>query len=294
MQGKLCVGLDAKDDQHRRISFRDNMSVQDNTINETNDAEEDAWAQLDSELNSWSSSGRIAKFWWRDDDAAAPGPKLDQLIKLSEHAGLLLAVIPTRLQAGLAKSLAQVPHVFVAQHGYAHVNHAPRGQGLGAWELGMHRGMTAVMDDLDEGRRLIHEHFESRFLRVVVPPWNHISSELLEPIAERGYSGVSAFGPRNQRKPMSGLTIINAHCDPIRWKSDPKFRGVTRSITQLIEHLQAKRMGNADSEEATGLLTHHIDLDDMAWAFCERLASVVEKHVAAQWCSPDTLFVARS
>ncbi len=257
-------------------------------------ADEDvAWAQLDAELANWSSEGRTATFWWRDDDASAPGPKLDKLVDISAPCALLLAVIPTRLDPSLRTTLSHAPHVHIAQHGYAHINHAPRGLGLGAWELGLHRGLDQVMADLDAGHAILKDQFESNFLPVVVPPWNRIADELLKPIALRGYYGVSAFGPRDHKHPEQGLTIVNAHCDPIRWKSGPQFRGVTKTIAQLLEHLQARRTGTVDADEPTGLLTHHIDLDADGWNFCTQLASMIDQHDAAQWCSPEHLFNAQ-
>lgn len=262
-------------------------------MSENNDSavsESDSWAQLDSELQAWAAIHRTASFWWRDDDAIAPTPALDKLINLSSPAGLLLAVIPAKLDTALVSVLAHAPHVHVAQHGYAHTNHAPRGQGQGAWELGLHRGIPAVMADIDAGRACLEEAFASTLLPVIVPPWNHISPELLEPLAARGYRGVSAFGPRATINRVQGLTVVNAHCDPIRWKSGPRFRGVTKTIRQLLEHLQARRIGEVDAAEPTGLLTHHLDLDAQGWEFCTRLANMIEQHAAAQWCSPKDLF----
>ena len=261
---------------------------------EHNSDADNAWAQLYAELDVWSSAGRTATFWWRDDDASTPGPKLDKLVDISAHCGLLLAVIPTRLDPSLAPALTHAPHVYVAQHGYAHVNHAPRGLGLGAWELGLHRGLESVMADLEAGRTILSDQFESNLLQVIVPPWNHIAAELITPVAANGYCGVSAFGPRSDKNPEQGLTIVNAHCDPIRWKSGPQFRGVAKSIAQLLEHLQARRSGSVDADEPTGLLTHHIDLDAAGWEFCTQLASVIDQHEAAQWCSPKQLFGAQS
>lgn len=263
------------------------------TIDHGSDAD-NAWAQLYAELEAWSTAGRMATFWWRDDDASAPGPKLDKLVDICAPCGLLLAVIPTRLDPSLSKALTHAPHVHVAQHGYAHINHAPRGLGLGAWELGLHRGLAKVMADLDAGHTILKDQFESTLLPVVVPPWNHIAAELLEPIATNGFYGVSAFGPRDDKYTKQGLTIVNAHCDPIRWKSGPQFRGVTKTIAQLLVHLQARRAGHVDADEPTGLLTHHIDLDAAGWDFCTQLASIIDQHDAAQWCSPEDLFKAQS
>ena len=250
----------------------------------------DPWHLLHAELDTWTTTGKQATVWWRDDDAVAPGPKLDKLVELSGSAGLLLAVIPAHVNASLAASLATCPHVYVAQHGYAHVNHAPRGQGLGAWELGLHRGEAAVLSDLAAGRKELDMLFGERFLPVIVPPWNRIAPEILAPIYHNGYRGVSAFGANADIETPEGLVIANAHCDPIRWKSGASFAGEHKSILQLVTHLAARRCGEVDVQEHTGLVTHHIDLDGAGWEFCSRLANVIDSHVGAQWVSPTDVF----
>ena len=251
---------------------------------------DDPWSQLDAELDAWASLAQVATLWWRDDDAVAPGGKLERLVELTSDCGLLLAVIPAQAQASLASMLDSCPHVQVAQHGYAHINHAPRGQGLGAWELGLHRGEAAVLADLAMGRERLEDLFGSVFLPVIVPPWNRIAPELLPPIAERAYLGVSAFGPRDMSNAPSGLVIANAHCDPIRWKSGATFAGTRKSISQLVAHLEARRMGRIDKAAHTGFLTHHIDLDSAAWEFCTRLTAVIDAHPGARWIPSGVVF----
>ncbi len=204
--------------------------------------------------------------------------------------GLLLAVIPAHVQRALVGATADVAHVFIAQHGYAHINHAPRGQGLGAWELGMHRGERAVLQDLDHGRQVLEQTFGRTFLPVLVPPWNRIDARLFDAMVARGYQAVSAFGARVTESPVPGLRQVNAHCDPIRWKSGARFAGETKTLTQLTDHLHARRTGNADALEPTGFLTHHIDLDEQGWRFCERLALCIAEHPGAEWCAPDSVF----
>lgn len=250
----------------------------------------DPWLLLDQELDAWASEGRCASLWWRDDDAAASGPRLARLIDVCSITGLLLAVIPARLQPSLVATLSGVSHVRVAQHGYAHINHAERGTGQGAWELGLHRGKAAVLADLQMGRKPLEDQFGPRFLPVVVPPWNHLSPELLPDIAACGYRAVSAFGPRAQVSPVPGLLSVNAHCDPIRWKTGARFAGEAKSLLQLVEHLSLRRTGTVDADEPTGFLTHHIDLDDKGWAFCERLAMTIERHTAARWLASEDVF----
>lgn len=244
----------------------------------------DSWQILTTELDAWAAEGRIADLWWRDDDAVAPGVKLDQLISMTETTGLLLAVIPANACDSLAQVVSDATHVKVAQHGYAHVNHASRGQGLGAWELGLHRGEQAVLDDLDRGRVRLEALFADDFLPVIVPPWNHMDPALLAPVAARGFRGVSGFGPRNTDMQSCGFTVVNSHCDLIRWKTGAKFKGEARTIDQLVEHLRARRSGAVDASEPTGYLTHHIDLDDQGWLFSRQLVLQINNHPAARWC----------
>jgi len=179
--------------------------------------------------------------------------------------------------------------VKVAQHGYAHINHAEKGQGLGAWELGLHRGEQVVLDELDLGRKRLEALFDDNFIPVIAPPWNHIDSALLTPVAARGYSGVTCFGPRNEARHSNcqshNFTIVNSHCDLIRWKTGAKFKGATKTINQLVEHLQARRMHTVDASEPTGYLTHHIVMDREGWEFSEQLVENINAHQAARWCN---------
>jgi hypothetical protein len=46
-------------------------------------------------------------------------------------------------------------------------------------------------------------------------------------------------------------------------------------------HLLARREGQVDPTEPTGLLTHHHDLDSAGWAFLEALLSRLVTHPAA-------------
>src|SRR5262249_26910745 len=104
----------------------------------------DFWGLLEDELGAWHREGRIASFWWRDDDAGAPTPALDRLLDLSAgaKAPLGLAVVPKWLTPELAPQLKDQENVVVLQHGYAHVNHA---QGRCASELGLDRPIAEVL-----------------------------------------------------------------------------------------------------------------------------------------------------
>ncbi|MEE8285948.1 MAG: polysaccharide deacetylase, partial [Gammaproteobacteria bacterium] len=103
------------------------------------------WQQLSAELDQWQARGRVATFWWRDDDAAAATPALERLLDLQRvrRVPLALAVIPARAGQGLASRLEHNPRIAVFQHGYAHENHA--GEGERAIELGGQRRRERVV-----------------------------------------------------------------------------------------------------------------------------------------------------
>ena len=205
------------------------------------------------------------------------------------RAPVLLAVIPLHANCTLKQATADNESIVIAQHGYAHINHAPRGQGLGAWELGLHRGEQAVMADLKQGYEILASQFENRFIAVVVPPWNRIDSNLFKPMFEFGYCGVSAFGPSSNQVD-NGLIEINCHCDPIKWKGGPRFTGEQKSIAMVCEHLQMRRTNVTRTDEPTGLLTHHLDMDEQSWQFVARLGEIITAHPAAKWCHPRAIF----
>lgn len=252
--------------------------------------EADPWTALVRELDAWDAQGRVADLWWRDDDATSPGPKLDRLIELTATTGLLLATVPASVESELCRVIERAPHVRIGQHGYAHINHAPKGQGAGAWELGLHRGEAAVLADLDRGRQILQQLFDALFISVVIPPWNRLDGALLQPIADRGFRGISLFGARTKVSVGKHCTVINAHCDPVKWKSGPRFTGESKALDQLISQLESRRQGLVDAAEPTGVLTHHIVLDEAGWDFCARLINVVNAHPAAKWLAIPDLF----
>ena len=92
------------------------------------------WDGLAEELSAWQASGRIATFWWRDDDAAAASPALTRLVALSAATGVPVAVaaVPKLIEPSLPRALAGQPNVWLLQHGFAHIDHA-----AGAADVGM-------------------------------------------------------------------------------------------------------------------------------------------------------------
>jgi len=241
------------------------------------------WQQLSAELDEWQALGREATLWWRDDDAVTATPALQRLLSLAgDHAvPLSLAVIPAQAQQALANVLELEPRIAVLQHGYAHRNHAAKGDR--AIELGGQRRRGCVGEELQRGWHHLATLMPERVLAVMVPPWNRIASELLADLPGLGFRAVSTFSPRSQREAAPGLLQSNCHADLIDWRGERGFRGEQRTIGQLCEHLQARRGGRADADEASGILSHHLVHDDACWRFLADLFELCNRHPAVRW-----------
>lgn len=223
------------------------------------------WEALEQELAHWRAAGRTAELWWRDDDAADTGPELDRLLALHRQSAtpLALAVVPARATPTLAERLAAEPGVDLLQHGYAHVNHAPQGEGRKI-EIGPHRPAMIVLGELGTGWLALERLFGNRPLPVMVPPWNRIAPALVPTLPEIGFTGLSTFGGRTRAYPVRGLRQVNTHVDLIDWKGGRGFAGEETCLGVLVASLARSR---TESGEPVGLLSHHLAMDDGAWDF---------------------------
>ncbi len=227
------------------------------------------WAALDAELAAWDAAGITPRLWWRDDDAQQVTPALERLLALSEQFAVPvhLSVIPQGLGSDLAPRLRDTDHAHVLQHGLAHINHAPKGQS--ASEVGESRDLALQRGDLAHGRALLEQAGLPRLLPGFVPPWNRIGDATRRALPEWGYSFLSAYEGRGDAAPVAGLTHIDAHLDPIRWKYDRVFRGEDKMRAMLIAHLQDRRARAPAGP--IGYVTHHLQTADDIWAFTEEL-----------------------
>ena len=242
-----------------------------------------SWADLDHELTLWRRAGATPALWWRDDDAVAPTAALDRLLGLlSRHAlPLHLAVIPEKATSALARRLDAEPGVDVLQHGYAHVNHEPRG--TGASEMGLSRALEAQCHDLKAGWQRLVTLGLPNLLPVFAAPWNRVGPQTPGVLAALGYRVLSTKLVRPAASPAPGITQINVHVDPIRWKTGVAFRGEAGTLSALVGHLARKRTGDADPDEPTGLNTHHLQTDAQVWAFLEALAERLAHRDDVRW-----------
>jgi hypothetical protein len=249
----------------------------------------ESWTELRTELDRWAALGRRPGFWWRDDDAVAPGEALDRLLALAERHGrqVALAVIPALAEPALAERLAGT-NAAVIQHGWAHRSHAPAGEKNA--ELGDHRPAEAALAELAEGRARLEQLFGDRFHPALAPPWNRIGPGLRSRLGEVGLAVLSGFGPREA---VPGLHLVNTHADPIDWRGSRGFAGVERTLAPVLRHLADRRTGAVDPDEPTGILTHHLVHDSEGWIFLDALFTALGAHPATDWPDAGPLFGAR-
>jgi hypothetical protein len=251
-----------------------------------------AWKQLGDELDRWAGAGRVATLWWRDDDAAQPTESLSRALDLRSRADipLALAAIPATIEESVAVRLRDNDDIDVLQHGYAHRNHARPGESK--VELGAQRPADAVLDELGLGGRRLEAMVGARFLGVLVPPWNRIDETLVGRLGGAGFTGISTYGPRNAAHAAPSLMQVNAHVDIIDWRATRRFVGDEAALAMAVGHLRARRAGEADGDEPTGLLSHHLVHDEAAWRFIDAYVEATKAHPAVRWVSARQAFAA--
>ena len=238
---------------------------------------------LKAELDRWHAAGRVADFWWRDDDAEAPDAPVMRMLELSAKTGapVFIAVVPARAVDALAAPMLACGTAVPFQHGYAHEDHSPKDV-KGKWELGLHRPKDVIVDELRRGWARMTELFGDRFQPMLGPPWNRIDAGLYPDLPAIGFDILSTFAPRPGPEAAPGLKQINGHCDIISWKRDRSFIGAEKTANRLVEHLLARREGRVE-DEPTGLLTHVWINDEPAWAAIEAVINLVNAHPAGRW-----------
>jgi len=257
------------------------------------DMTETIWADLIGELDAWSAAERAATLWWRDDGAARHTPALDRLLQMRQglDVPVALAVIPAAADSGLRDRLASESGVAVLQHGYSHKNFA--GGEDRKIELDDSRPAEHVVADLAMGGQALGK-FANR-LPALVPPWNRIAPHLVRFLPEIGIRGLSTIGARTREVPIRGLRQNNVHIDVIDWRGKRTgtargFLGSDFIINEVVSHLHARRTGGADAGEATGLMTHHADMDDAMFEFVTELVNRTRAHPAVVWQRASEVF----
>jgi hypothetical protein len=248
------------------------------------------WQSLDDELSRWRDAGRVADFWWRDDDATLPTQAVVRLATLAVEARvpLGLAVVPAGADPALFDVLGD--GIAVLQHGNDHRNRAAAGDK--ATEFPATDARESALDRIATGRARLQGLAGERFVPALVPPWNRFPATLVPDLVGLGFRGYSTFAPRASAHPATGLRQVNTHVDLIAWRRGRGFVGDERALAEAVEHLAARRTGQVDSTEPTGWLTHHADHDEALWSFLARLFEHTRDRADVRWWHPADVFQA--
>lgn len=232
------------------------------------------WNALRQEVTEWQALNLRLPLWWRDDDAIAPTPQLERLLRLSQdaHVPVHLAVIPAKATPELAEYMrAQSEHLKPIVHGWAHDNHAMRGEKRS--EFGTER--LGAASDAARGLARLRGMFGAHLEPVFVPPWNRIHPVLVGKLPDLGYQAISTFTPRTAKLAAPGLEQINTHLDPVDWHGTRGLAEMEGLIAHICTLLQDRRFGRTDASEPLGLLTHHLIHGEDVWTFCAKLLATL-------------------
>ncbi|WP_086999700.1 polysaccharide deacetylase family protein [Rhizobium sullae] len=246
------------------------------------------WRPLHEELARWQEAGKVARFWWRDDDAIEPTAALDRLLGLANahETPLTVAVVPAKTGPALSERLSAASGVSVAVHGWSHENHAPPQEKK--QELGGHRLAEAVLGELYSGFLTLQRLHPARFIPMLVPPWNRIDGSLVSKLPALGFECMSAFGRAAEE---ASIPLLNTHIDVMGRGADRKGPRVGKPHDELVSELVTELQDRFEGRhEPVGLLTHHLAHDATAWKFTEGFLAETADHPAIAW-KPATALV---
>lgn len=247
------------------------------------------WNDLNDELDQWGSAEQPATFWWRDDDAGPDDGLLDGFLAQRQALDipLALATVPEWLEEEAGAALLADSGACVLQHGVSHTDrtHGDRRK----MELCDEALPTGLADAIAQGKERLETVFGSQFLPVMVPPWNRIDPGVEAALMAAGFKGLSSLGPRKAAT-QPGLCRANVHIDLINWKAQRAFAGESHCLSAAISHLVARRRGEVDADEPTGMMTHHRVHDAQTRSFVDRFVAFVRDHPRAQWLDASDVF----
>jgi peptidoglycan/xylan/chitin deacetylase (PgdA/CDA1 family) len=243
----------------------------------------DPWNALIVELDRWT--GAPAVLWWRDDDAVAASPALDRLLALRAAVGIPLAIasIPATAQASLAQALATSSDIRVLAHGWDHRNHAPHGAPTA--ELAAGRDRNTVLTELRTGRERLAELFSTRFLPVLVPPYNRIDRALVSVVCQAGFRAISIDWD------FAGLAMPcrNVHIDVNDWRRGTAMEAM-QAVRTLVGALRLRRLGLVGRLAPIGVLTHHLAHDEASWELARSLLERLRAHRSVIFAPIEEIF----
>jgi hypothetical protein len=227
------------------------------------------WGSLDTEFSAWRDAELTLPFWWRDDDAVAHTPELEQLnvLSLKVNIPVHVAVIPADFCDDLKPYLGSNANLIPVVHGFGHENHAF--DGAKKCEFPSSRDLEDGVKALEVGYETLSKAFDRLLKPLFVPPWNRFDDKFLQALQGIGYKGFSTFTPRAKKWTCVGVEQVNTHVDPIDWRGSRSLADVEGVLRHTVRTLRDRRLGVTDNDEPFGFLTHHLVHDEAIWNFSE-------------------------
>jgi hypothetical protein len=264
------------------------------------------------ELDRWYAKNLVAPFWWRDDDASANNDPFRRLIQLAESAAvpLVLAVSPMLMEDEFSLNLRSFSHACIAAHGYSHTNHRA---GKRKAEFGPDRPLEEMRDEIDKLAVRFAATFPECGLAMFVPPWHAFDSRLVPDLVRVGFTTLSMYETRISR----GAALVAAYAPMNEFafaltqtENSRRYGAITRLdcsvdllgsdgpggttvnpnlVRDIFGALVARRVGITPANRPIGIMTHHMQHDDVAWALLERVVTLFAEHPAARFIDTELI-----
>jgi hypothetical protein len=252
--------------------------------------------ELRDEVRRWADVGLVPRLWWRDDDLTADTERFRTLATLARtrQVPCLVAVIPERCDPRLGDATHAMSELRFAQHGFGHLNHQPEGELKN--EFGAERASDAVAFEVREGRDKLRRVFEERLLPVMVGPWNRFAPNHSVALVEAGFLGWSGFFSEPCRPNHPQLKRVDCHVDILRWGQRATLAPPAAIMARIVALMaRSRRNGQGNGSHASvpapvGLLTHHLAMDEKAWAFVRAFFDHSTSLSGLRWEDPNALF----
>lgn len=154
-------------------------------------------------------------------------------------------------------------------------------------EFGAGRPCAEAMADIAAGRQRLGELLGASVLPVFVPPWNRIDPALALALPEFGFSGLSCF--RGFGLDGNGPALVNSDIDVMDWHGGRIGRSLQALALEIRDQLIARRQ-QPERTDTLGLLLHHRDHDETAWAALQTLLATLTAHPVFVTTDPGRLF----
>jgi hypothetical protein len=263
------------------------------------------------ELDLWQDNGAVANFWWRDDDAYIDNDRFRRLVGLADVTGapIILAVSPGLMSESFVATLNGIRNVSVAAHGFRHVNHSKSRQSGEFWH---DRPLSVMSAEIENLATVFASMFPNRGLSMFVPPWHRFDPQLSPYLMRAGFKILSmhesftvralqiiaaklprfkmAFAkPASKATVPDGMKRVDIAINLL--KIGPHHQGTANPL--LIEHvigaLRLRRLGFIDANRPIGLMTHHLQHDELAWEQLSQLVTAIAEHPASYFIQPENI-----